>query len=402
MIRRIVLLVFLASVLFILFISNSMAGECTADDKFQTIKNKNPQGQTRVTIRVFDQRTGKSVPFPVIQLGRPFFTRIGGYDCWICSDDPPATSWKFAQVIEEIPRDGTLVYKVPHDSYGNINSWLISQSDPTKICIRVYKPDCNNFYEGSATVYKGYDNFIKIIYDCSGVVQSPTPPAPPPPPKPPSPLPPGPKPSPQLPPSAPEGPTAKEWPDEGFGFWDFKIGMPVETVLQLTDKNEKRLWKQRNINPPDGEKNPRKIYFIGLSNFKFMEKDWSLEFNFKDGRIAEIILWTTTSCHPNCSTAGHRSYHQTLVQDISEKYGSPTFRDSKTNDLGKDPNWGRTIEYHLRELWKGKPKIKGGTSSEVELTSAYRCNNCDGPMNPNNQYITYISFREADPNKPKF
>ena len=396
MIRRIVLLVFLASVLFVLFISNSIAGECTAEDKFETIKNKNPQGQTRVTIRVFDQRTGKSVSFPVIQLGRPFFTRIGGYDCWICSDDPPATSWKFAQVIEEIPRDGTLVYKVPHDSYGNINSWLISQSDPTKICIRVYKPDCNNFYEGSATVYKGYNNFIKIIYDCSGVAQ------PPPPPKPPGPLPPGPKPSPQPPPPAPEGSTAKEWPDEGFGFWIFKIGMPVETVLQLTDKNEKRLWKQRNINPSDGEKNPRKIYSIGLDNFKFMEKDWFLNIDFKAGGIAEIVLENTTFCHPHCSTAGHRSYHQTLVQKISEKYGSPTFRDSKINDLGKDPNWGRTVDYNLKELWEGKPKTKGGNSYEVELTSVYRCNNCDGPSNPGRSYITHISFREVDPNKPKF
>jgi len=397
MIRRIVFLVFLASVLFVLFISNSIAGECTAEDKFETIKNKNPQGQTRVTIRVFDQRTGKSVSFPVIQLGRPFFTRIGGYDCWICSDDPPATSWKFAQVIEEIPRDGTLVYKVPHDSYGNINSWLISQSDPTKICIRVYKPDCNNFYEGSATVYKGYNNFIKIIYDCSGVAQPPTPPRPPKPPKTSEPSPP----APVVPPS-PGGPIADAWPDEVLGFWNFKIGMPVEAVLQLTGKNEKGLWKQRNINPPDGEKNPRKIYFIGLSNFKFMEKDWFLNFNFKDGRVAEISLENQTFCHPNCSTAGHGSYHQAMVQEISKKYGSSTFRDSKMNDLGNSPGWGRLVEYHLRELWEGKPKSKGGKGYEVELISVYRCNNCDGPMNPNNQYITNITFREADPNKPKF
>ena len=397
MIRRIVLLVFLASVLFISFISNSMAGECTAEDKFETRKNKNPQGQTRVTIRVFDQRTGKAVSFPVIQLGRPFFTRIGGYDCWICSDDPPATSWKFAQVIEEIPRDGTLVYKVPHDSYGNINSWLISQSDPTKICIRVYKPDCNNFYEGSATVYKGYNNFIKIIYDCSGVVKSPTPPKPP---KPPKPLPPAPEPAPS--PPGPEGPTAKEWPDEVVGFWDFKIGMPVETVLQLTDKNEKRLWKQRNINPPDGEKNPRKIYFIGLDNFKFMDKDWFLNFNFKDGRIAEIVLENTTSCHPNCSTASHRSHHQTLVQKISEKYGLSTFRDSKTEDHGSSPNFGRSVRYYLRELWEGKPKTKGGKNYEVELITLYDCGDCNGPSNPGRSYTTNISFREVDPHKPKF
>jgi len=132
MIRIIVLLVFLASVLFISFIPNSIAAECTAEDKFETIKNKNLQGQTSIIIRVFDERTGKLVPFPVIELGRPFNTRMGGYDCWICSDDPPAHSWKFSAYVKEIPRDGTLVYKVPHDSYGNINSWLISQSDPTK------------------------------------------------------------------------------------------------------------------------------------------------------------------------------------------------------------------------------------------------------------------------------
>jgi len=400
MTRRIILLVFLASVLFILFISNSMAGECTADDKFQTIKNKNLQGQTSVIIRVFDEKTGKLVPFPVIELGRPFFTRMGGYDCWICSDDPPAYSWQSTYVKKKSPKEGTLVYKVPHDSYGNINSWLISQSDPTKICIRVHKPNCDYFYEGSATINKGYDNYFKIILGCSGVVKPPPPPKPPKPPK----LSgtPSPAPEPLPPPPAPEGPTAKEWPDEVVGFWDFKIGMPVETVLQLTDKNEKRLWKQRNINPPDGEINPRKIYFIGLLNFKFMEKDWLLNVDFKDGRIAEIVLENITSCHPNCSTAGHRSHHQTLVQKISEKYGLSTFRDSKTEDYGSSPNFGRHVRYYLRELWEGKPKTKGGKNYEVELITFYDCGDCNGPSNPGRSYTTHISFREADSNKPKF
>jgi hypothetical protein len=67
------------------------------------------------------------------------------------------------------------------------------------------------------------------------------------------------------------------------------------------------------------------------------------------------------------------------------------------NDLGKDPNWGRTVDYHLREVWQAKNK--DGKNYEGELTSVYRCNNCDGPMNTNNQYITQISFRETAPQK---
>lgn len=166
MVKKISLIVLIFT---IIFTSGANAGECTRKDTFDTIKNKNPQGETNIIIRVIDESTGELIPYPVIQLGRPYYTSIRqGQSCWICDDSKYSWTRHGKPIFESRPRGGVFIYKLGKNPLsGRFDPKRItSQSNPVKVCIRVSKPNCNYHHEGLATIHLGYDNYFKVFLDC--------------------------------------------------------------------------------------------------------------------------------------------------------------------------------------------------------------------------------------------
>ena len=138
---------------------------CNPDgcDIMEAQKTKNANGDTFVIIKVINEVDGKSVKRPIVRLGKPYATRQGGTPCWKCAEGHPAWSWKRGGTwaFEKRPQNGTVTYKVK--KWGGDR---VSQSDPKKTCIWVYKPGCNYKVKGIVTVHMGYNNIYEVYLDC--------------------------------------------------------------------------------------------------------------------------------------------------------------------------------------------------------------------------------------------
>ena len=138
---------------------------CNTDgcDIMEGKRTKTSDNTTYVTIRVTNEVNGKPVKLPVVRLGKPYATKSNGTPCWMCKEGSPAWSWKKAGrwAYEKRPTNGIVRYKAKQ--FGGDR---VSQSDPHKICIWIYKPGCDYKIKGIVTVHMGYNNVYNVYLDC--------------------------------------------------------------------------------------------------------------------------------------------------------------------------------------------------------------------------------------------